>query len=440
MLDSASHTQTASAAAALELLPEESAVGANGELIIGGVGVEALAREYGTPLHVIDEVGLRRQMRRFVEGLASRWPNSEVLFASKSFPAVALYAIAAAEGLSIDVAGGGELELALAAGVSPQRIYMHGNAKSEAELQMALAAGVGTLIVDNFDEIELLERLVNRPLSVLVRVIPGVDARTHASQATGGNDSKFGLPLDQARQAVERLNANQFITCEGVHVHIGSQILESEPFGEAIAKIAPIGEFPVYDVGGGLGVRYTFDEHPSSVDEYLDAICSAASKALPSGAKILIEPGRSVVARAGVTLYSVLSVKNTGKNFVAVDGGLADQLDVALTQQRYEAFAANRMNESWNQHVQVVGRQCESGDLLVSDAPMPVMHRGDLVVMPVTGAYSYTMSNNYNGALKPAVVFVANGRHRLGVRRETYADLLKTHQPALTADWESLPE
>lgn len=419
----------------LEILPEESAVTEDGVLTIGGVRVTELAERYGTPLHIMDEAGLRRQIRRFVNGLKERWPNSEVLFASKSLPVVAMYAVAASEGLSIDVAGGGELQLAIAAGVDPRRIHMHGNAKSDEELAMALGEGIGTIIVDNFDEIERLEALVTRPQKVLVRVIPGVDAKTHASQATGGNDSKFGLPLDQALEAIKRLNDHPLLECEGIHLHIGSQILEAEPFGEAVSKVAAIGDFAVYDVGGGLGVRYTYDEHPASVDDYLDSIVAAAKKHLPAEAKLMIEPGRSIVARAGVTLYSVNTVKHTGKTFVAVNGGLADQLDIALTQQRYEAVVANKLNEPWDEVSQLVGRQCESGDLLVKDAPLASTERGDLIVMATTGAYAYTMSNNYNGALKPAMVFVADGEAKLAVRRETYEDLLATHQPAANIDW-----
>lgn len=419
----------------LDILPEESAVTDDGVLTIGGVRVTELAERFGTPLHIMDEVGLRRQIRRFVEGLQTRWPNSEVLFASKSLPVVAMYAIAASEGLSIDVAGGGELQLAIAAGVDPRRIHMHGNAKSDEELAMALDEGIGTIIVDNFDEIERLEALVTHPQKVLVRVIPGIDANTHASQATGGNDSKFGLPLDQALAAITRLNDHPLLECEGIHLHIGSQILEAEPFGEAVANVAAIGDFAVYDVGGGLGVRYTYDEQVATVDEYLDSIVAAAKNYLPADAKLMIEPGRSIVARAGVTLYSVNTVKHTGKTFVAVNGGLADQMDIALTQQRYEAVVANKLNEPWDEVSQLVGRQCESGDLLVKDAPLAPTERGDLIVMATTGAYAYTMSNNYNGALKPAMVFVANGEAKLAVRRETYEDLLATHQPAAVADW-----
>jgi diaminopimelate decarboxylase len=414
-----------------QILPEEATATPDGVLEIGGVAVTELAERFGTPLHVYDEAGLRRQVRRFVDGLRERWPDSEVLFASKSLPAVGMYRLAQEEGLSVDIAGGGELQLALAAGVDPSRLHFHGNAKTDAELRMALDAGVDTIIVDNDDELDRLERLLERPQKLLLRVIPGVDAKTHASQATGGTNSKFGLPMDQAERAIRRMQSHPLMRFEGVHLHIGSQILDTAQFAEAVAKISSVGAFRTYDVGGGLGIRYTYDEQAPSVEAYLDAIVAAARAHLPADARLLIEPGRSIVARAGVTLYRVTTVKRTGRTFVAVDGGLADQMDIALTHQRYEAVLADRLLEPWTETVQLVGRQCESGDLLVDGAPMPPARVGDLVVMAATGAYAYTMSNNYNGALKPAIVFVADGAARLVTRRETYDDLLATHAPAL---------
>ncbi|UIP57720.1 diaminopimelate decarboxylase [Agromyces marinus] len=415
------------------ILPEEAAASADGVLEIGGVSVTELAERFGTPLHVYDEGGLRRQARRFVDGLRTRWPNSEVLFASKSLPAVGMYRLAQDEGLSVDIAGGGELRLALAAGVDPGRIHFHGNAKTDAELRMALDAGIDTIIVDNDDEIDRLERLLERPQKLLLRVIPGVDAKTHASQATGGANSKFGLPIDQAERAIARMRSHRLMRFDGVHLHIGSQILGTGQFAEAVEKISAVGTFPTYDVGGGLGVAYTYDEQAPGVDDYLDAIVDAARANLPADARLLIEPGRSMVARAGITLYRATTVKRTGRTFVAVDGGLADQMDIALTQQRYEAILADRLLEPWTETVQLVGRQCESGDLLVDGAAMPPARIGDLVAMAATGAYAYTMSNNYNGALKPAIVFVADGEARLVTRRETYDDLLATHAPAMAA-------
>ena len=416
------------------ILPEESSRvdgPEGGELAIGGIPVTRLVEEYGTPLQIFDEAGLRRQVRRFVDGLHERWPDSEVLFASKSLPVVGMYALAQEEGLSVDVAGGGELQLALAAGVDPARLHFHGNAKSDAELRMALDAGIGTIIVDNDDEITRLERLLTKPQKLLLRVIPGVDAKTHASQATGGLDSKFGLPMDQAAQAIARMQAHPLMEFEGVHLHIGSQILDTEQFAEAVEKISTVGTFDTYDVGGGLGVKYTYDEVAPSVESYLDAIVAAARENLPEGARIMIEPGRSLVARAGVSAYRVVTVKHTGKTFVAVDGGLADLIDIALTEQRYEPVLANRLDEAWIETAQVVGRQCESGDLLVDRAQLPPARIGDVLVMATTGSYSYTLANNYNGALKPAIVFVRDGEARLVARRETYEDLLALHAPAL---------
>lgn len=414
-----------------DVLPEESSATPEGVLAIGGVDVAKLAETYGTPLHIVDEVGLRRQIRRFIDGLRERWPNSEVLFASKSLPIVGMYRLAQEEGLSVDIAGGGELKLALAGGVDPARLHFHGNAKTDTELQMALEAGIGTIIVDNEDEIDRIERLISRPQKVLLRVIPGVEAETHASQATGGSDSKFGLPMDQAARAIERMRTHPLIDFEGVHLHIGSQILNTHQFAQAVENISSVGTFATYDVGGGLGVKYTYAEEAPSVEAYLDSIVASARAHLPADAKIMIEPGRSMVARAGVTLYRVVTVKRTGKVFVAVDGGLADQMDIALTDQRYEAIIADRLHEPWTESVQLVGRQCESGDLLVDGAAFPEPRVGDLVVMPVTGAYAYTMTNNYNGALKPAIVFVADGEARLVTRRETYDDLLAVHAPAM---------
>ncbi|MBK0418951.1 diaminopimelate decarboxylase [Leucobacter sp. CSA1] len=413
------------------ILPEESGVDENGALTIGGVSVARLAETYGTPLYVYDEEGLRRQIRRFVDGMRERWPNSEVLFASKSFPAVGMYRVAQQEGLSVDIAGGGELRLALAAGVDPAKLHFHGNAKTDDELRMALDAGLDTIIVDNEDELDRLERLLERPQKLLLRVIPGVEAKTHASQATGGADSKFGLPMDQALAAIERMRAHPLMEFEGVHLHIGSQILEVEQFAEAVANISSAGEFDVYDVGGGLGVKYTYDDDAPSVEAYLDAVVDAARAHLPAEARIMIEPGRSIVARAGVTLYRVTTVKRTGRVFVAVDGGLADQMDVALTGQRFEAVLGNRVLDPWTETAQLVGRQCESGDLLVDRAQLPEARVGDIAVVATTGAYGYTLANNYNGALKPAIVFVAEGEARLVARRETYDDLLATHLPAI---------
>ncbi|UNB55314.1 diaminopimelate decarboxylase [Mycolicibacterium sp. YH-1] len=409
------------------VLPVNSAISDQGELLVAGCAVSDLAREFGTPLYVFDEQGIRDQARAYRTGLAELWPNSAVAYASKAFPCVAMYRLAAEEGLRVDVAGGGELHLALRGGVDPVHIYMHGNAKTDAELGMALRAGVGTIVIDNQDDIDRLERLVEREQRVLLRVIPDVSPVTHESQSTGGARSKFGLPHDQAMRAIERIERSPKLNFQGVHLHIGSQILSTAPFAESVGALSAYGSYPVYDLGGGLGVQYTRDEPAPSVSDYLRTLVDAAKTYLPHDSQLLIEPGRALVARAGITLYRVTTVKTTMKTFVAVDGGMSDHLDAALTDQRYEAIVANRMLDRFDVQADVVGRQCESGDLLVGDAMLNNPRRDDILAILATGAYSYTFANNYNGALKPAIVFCRDGDARLVTRRETYEDLARTH-------------
>jgi len=432
---------TGAAYALRDILPEETTT-KDGRLVIGGRDVAELAAEYGTPVQIFDEVGMRRGIRRLIDGLAERWPNSEVLFASKSLPLVAMYALAASEGLSIDVAGEGELRLALAAGVDPARIHLHGNAKSDAEISLAVDSGVGTVIVDGPDDIRRLDRFVpeGRVQDVLIRVIPGVDAATHATMQTGGHDSKFGLLPEQAHALIEELRDHPRIHVEGVHLHIGSQILDETQFADAVRQLRQFEGLETYDVGGGLGVAYTLDDVPPTVDAYLDAIVEAAREVLPEGAKLLIEPGRSVVARAGVTAYRVSTVKETSKRFVAIDGGLADLVDIGYMDLRVSTLVAERADEEPDTTVQLVGRQCESGDVFMDDGRLHSPAIGDTVVAAATGAYSYTMTNNYNGALRPAVLFVANGVVRVAARRETYDEYLALHAPALGVDWSAAPE
>ncbi|WP_418960213.1 diaminopimelate decarboxylase [Streptomyces tritici] len=419
----AAPTAPPSQAALLDLFPPGTAIGDEGALVIGGCPVTDLAERFGTPALIIDEAAVRARARRYADGLAARWANSRVAFASKAFPCTAVYRLLAEEGLSIDVAGGGELALALAGGVDPARIVVHGNAKTDAELRMAVEAGVGLIVVDNFDDIDRLERLVTKEQPVLVRVTPGIRPDTHAAVATGQEGSKFGLGPAEARRAVARLRGSSRLRLDGVHVHIGSQILDTEPFARAVEAVAGLGTFAVYDLGGGLGARYTYDDHPPSVEEYLDALVGAARRVLPPEAQIIVEPGRSMVAEAGVTLYRVATVKPGEPPFVAVDGGMADNLEVALYGQRFEATVATRVGGGDPCHL--VGRHCESGDTLSAGVPLRAPRPGDLIAVPVTGAYCYSLGNNYNGALRPPVVFCRDGEAREVVRRETYGDLLR---------------
>jgi diaminopimelate decarboxylase len=406
----------------ISLFPSGTTLNEKIELLIGGCSASELASTFGTPAVIIDEAALRGRARRYLDGLRSRWPNSEVIWASKSLPLTSVFRVLAEEGLGIDVAGGGELVMALAAGVNPSKIVMHGNAKTDDEIQMAVNAGVGTIVVDNFDDIDRLERIVKGEQAVLIRIIPGVLPDTHLANATGQDDSKFGLSLSDARVAIERLKASNKLRLDGLHLHLGSQIMATEPFVESIQAIASLGEFAVYDLGGGLGVRYTYKDNPPTVEEYLDALIDTARKYLPATAKILIEPGRSMVADAAVTLYRVVTIKRSLRTFVAIDGGMADNLEVSLYGQRFEATVANRVGGG--DLYALVGRHCESGDILIDGVQLQDPKIGDIIAVPVTGAYCLTMANNYNGARRPPVVMCLNGVARPVVRRETYEDLL----------------
>jgi diaminopimelate decarboxylase len=419
-------TTAGSTAELLGLFPPGARVGADGELMVGGCRLADLAAEWGTPLYVIDEAGVRANVRRFQQALDAAWPNSRMVFASKAFPSTPMYRLMAEEGIGVDVAGAGELAMALAGGVDPALIVMHGNAKTTAELQQALNAGVGLIVIDNSDDIDRLDELGAAGQRVLIRVLPGVRPDTYDAVATGQAGSKFGLPLPAARAAIDRLRGGK-LRLDGLHLHIGSQILSAEPYTRAVEAVAGLGEFGTYNLGGGLGVRYTYADTPPSPEEWTGTLGAAAGRCLPPGAQLLIEPGRSLVAPFGVTMYRVVSVKGEDPRFVAVDGGMADNMEVALYGQRFEATLASRVGGG--HPVELVGRHCESGDRLISGVPLRGPRPGDLLAMPVTGAYCGTMANNYNGALRPPVVFVRDGQPRLAVRRETLADLMSRDVP-----------
>jgi len=406
------------------LFPPGTSLDADGMLVVGGCRLDALAQEYGTPVLVVVEDSLRERARAYRSELAARWPNSQVVFASKAFPSTAVQRVMVSEGMWIDVAGGGEIVTALAAGADPATLVLHGNAKTTEELRLAIDSGVGTVVIDNVDDIDRLEALLppGRVQACLVRVIPGVQATTHAAHATGHEGSKFGLSPPAAREAIGRIEASDRLLMDGLHTHVGSQIMVAEELAAAVGPLAALGQYPVYDLGGGLGARYTFSDHPPSLDDYLDALIGAAREHLPAQARILIEPGRSMVAVSAVTVYTVTTVKPGETTFVAVDGGMADNLEVALVGQRFEATMADRVGGG--EQVTVVGRHCESGDVLSEDVPLRDPRVGDLLAVPATGAYCYTMANNYNGARRIPVVFATDGRSRLVVRRESWQDLL----------------
>jgi diaminopimelate decarboxylase len=410
----------------LSLFPPGSTVDADGSLLVAGCRATDLAAEFETPVLVVSEPALRARAREYVTEFAARWPDSRVVFASKAFPCTAVQRVMTEEGVGLDVAGGGEIITALKAGADPALLVLHGNAKTDAEIALAVEHGIGLVVVDNSDDVDRLEATVppGRCQDVLVRVIPGVVADTHASVLTGHAESKFGLAPAAAAELIMRIEHSPWLRMRGLHVHIGSQILDTEPFAASVPALAALGEYEVYDLGGGLGARYTYADNPPSVPEYLDALVGAARAYLPSTAQLIIEPGRSMVAGAGFTLYRVVTVKRELRRFVAVDGGMGDNLEVALFGQRFEAGLADRIDAAGGELVTVVGRHCESGDVLINGAQLPDPRVDDVVAVAVTGAYCFTMSNNYNGNRRIPVVFVRDGRARLVVRRETWDDLL----------------
>jgi diaminopimelate decarboxylase len=407
--------------------PIGSAINNRGHLEIGGCDTVELAQEFGTPVFVLAEDDLRARARAYVRGLAEFHPDSDVLFASKAFPCTAVYRVLAQEGLSCDVASGGELALALAGGFDPERIYLHGNAKSLDELGFALDAGVGHIVLDSLHDIERLEQVAGaRGVSqdVLIRITPDVSGDTHAAISTGQADSKFGFGLTDAALAIERVSDSEHLRLVGLHCHIGSQLLALEPFARAVAALAALGDFDVYNFGGGLGVAYLEAQEPPAIADYVATLVRAAHIALGPGKRILLEPGRSLVANSTVTLYTVQTVKRNVSTWVAVDGGMSDNLRPMLYGSKYEAAIASRMLATGGEICHLAGKHCESGDVIARDVTLPDPVPGDLIVTPATGAYGYAMSNNYNGVPRPPVVFCRDGDARAVVRRESYEDLM----------------
>ena len=411
--------------------PLASRLNEQGRLEVGGCDTIELAREFGTPAYVVAEDDLRARARAFVAaGRDAGQDDFHVVFASKAFPCTAVLALFAREGLWCDVASGGELHLALNAGFAPERIVLHGNAKSEAELRMALRHRVGLIVLDNFDEIDRLQRLLaegaladREAQPVLVRVTPDVRGETHEKISTGQADSKFGFSMQAAGEAIARAQRVEGLTLRGLHAHIGSQLLSLEPFRRAARELGKLGEFPVWDIGGGLGAQYTDDQPaPPSIEEYAGAVVQAArANGMGADTRLMIEPGRSLCANAAVTLYTVESVKQNVSRWVAVDGGMSDNLRPMLYGALYEAHVADRFGGSTP--CVLAGKHCESGDVIVRKAQLDDPRPGDVIATPATGAYAYAMASNYNGVPRPPVIFCRDGDARVVVRRERFEDL-----------------
>ncbi|HET9089426.1 MAG TPA: diaminopimelate decarboxylase [Acidimicrobiales bacterium] len=410
------------------LLPDSAQVLEN-DVLVGGVSLVEIAATYGTPLFVYDEATLRA---RAAEAAAAF--DDGVAFATKSFLCGAMARLAHEEGLCVDVATGGEFDLVRRAGVPASRVIVHGNNKSEAELVTAIDARVHRLVVDNFDEIARLRGLVSatRPVSCLVRVTPGVEAHTHEFIRTGQEDSKFGFSLSSgdARRAIEELRSIPGVTLHGVHAHIGSQIFELDGFVATLRILADFTRGDSFDevcVGGGLGVAYVEGESAPSLTEWGRTLRDAAAEAGLATTRLLAEPGRSIVASAALTLYRVGTVKPVAaRTYMAVDGGMSDNPRPVLYGSGYEAFDVARPLAERSRSLRLVGKHCESGDVIIDEAWLPeATGVGDLVATPVTGAYGYSMASNYNRVPRPAVVFVADGVAREVLRRETFEDLAR---------------
>jgi diaminopimelate decarboxylase len=411
------------------VFPIGSRINEAGHLEIGGCDTVELAGEFGTPAYVYAEDDLRARARSYLQAFSARTDDFEVLYASKAAPITAIYRVFQEEGLSVDVASGGELHVALRAGFEPPRIYLHGNNKSDAELREAIGAGVGHVIVDSFGEIARLDSLLDRDQDVLLRITPGIKAETHSYVQTGQLDSKFGFGLADglAERAIAAVRDSRHLRLTGLHAHIGSQIFELEAYVKAIEALAGLADadLRILNVGGGLGIAYTTDDQPPSIDTYAEVKVNGVREVFDPVPRILVEPGRSLVGNAGVTVYEVGTVKEIPgvRTYVAVDGGMSDNMRPALYGARYEAVVADRAGDAPDTTATIAGMHCESGDILIRDARLAAPAPGDVLVTPATGAYGYAMASNYNGVPRPPVIFCKDGDARVVVRRETYDDL-----------------
>ncbi len=424
------------------LWPLAARVSPDGHLRISGLDVASLAREHGTPLYLYDEETIRAQCRAFRRAFEARWPQTAVAYAGKAYLSPALCRIIREEGLELDAVSAGEVGMALAAGYPPAQIHLHGNFKPDAELAAALDAGVGRIVVDSLDELARLERLARarrQRVAIWLRLCPDVATETHSYIQTGHADSKFGMAADAIMEASRRALASPWLDLVGLHAHVGSQLFDVAPLvrgvtmlGETAAELRDMGAaIRELSPGGGLGVAYTPEQRAPEVERYADAIAGALLAVcercgLPPP-RLIVEPGRALVARAGVALYTVGPRRVTpgGATLVAVDGGLGDNPRPALYQARYSAALVERMKEPATETVTLVGRYCESGDVLIEDAALPHARAGDILAVPVSGAYHLPMASNYNMVFRPAVVFARGGRARLVRRRETLDDLLR---------------
>ena len=417
-------------------LPRGSRVNGRGHLEVGGCDVVELAREYGTPAYVYAEDDIRSRAQDYLDAFQARTDDFEVVYASKAAPIGAIFSLMIELGLSVDVASAGELHAALRAGADPARLYLHGNNKTDTDLRLATEAGVGHIVCDSFDEIDRLDAMLDRPQQVMIRVTPGIKAKTHSFIQTGQLDSKFGFGLEDglAVRGIEAIRGSSNLRLCGLHAHIGSQIFELEPYVKTIEALARLAddagltddELRLLNVGGGLGIAYEPGDDPPSIEKYVDVKARGVERVFGGAPRILVEPGRSLVGNAGITLYEIGTVKEIPgvRTYVAVDGGMSDNLRPMLYDARYDALVANRAAGVRDTRVTVAGMHCESSDIIVSEVEMAAPAVGDVLATPATGAYGHAMANNYNGMPRPPVIFVKDGQARVVVRRETLDDLV----------------
>ncbi|MEH2378270.1 MAG: diaminopimelate decarboxylase [Nostoc sp.] len=424
-----------------ELLPLTARVHDHHLLEIGGCDVTTLVEQFGSPLYILDEETLRSASQQYRDAFKQYYKGeSQVLYASKAWNCLAVCAIAASEGLGIDVVSGGELYTALQAGVSPNKIYLHGNNKSREELILAIESGV-TIVADNWYELRTLVEIAQpaQPIRIMLRLTPGIECHTHEYIRTGHLDSKFGFDPNDLNEVFTFVSQQPALNCVGVHAHIGSQIFERQPHQDLAAVMVQwlrdAGKYGLniteLNVGGGLGIKYIESDDPPSIEEWVKAICEVIQEACVSEnlplPKLLSEPGRSLIATACVTAYTIGSSKVIPeiRTYVAIDGGMSDNPRPITYQSVYRAVIANKMSSPLTQTVTIAGKHCESGDILIKNALLPKTEPGDILVVMGTGAYNYSMASNYNRLPRPAAVVVANGEANLILQRETYQDLIR---------------
>ena len=428
----------------VQLFPLTAGVGSDGHLRIGGCDCVELVKEYGTPLYIFDEIGLRVKCQEFRTEFTKRYPDALIIYASKAFLNRAIAIVFKEEGLGLDVVSGGELSVAMSVDFPPEKIYFHGNNKTPDELKLALDYRVGRIVVDNFYELDLVDRLAGENgivQPVLLRLTPGVDAHTHRYTTTGVLDSKFGFPMStgQAEAALSQAISAANLNLLGFHFHLGSPLFDVSPYRLAVDIVLHFARkmeiehgfcLKEFSPGGGFAVGYTLDSPVPDIAEYAEAIVNklrdTADELKLNRPRLIIEPGRGVMAQSGVALYTVGAIKEIPgvRKYVCVDGGMGDNVRPALYDARYEAVVANKVDEEESMKVTIAGKYCESGDILIRDIELPALSPGDIIAIPVNGAYSIPMASNYNMVPRPAIIMVREGKARLIRKRESYQDLM----------------